>query len=158
MALVKSILSRTITMFIFGIVSSLPICTLYITSNFNDAAILFSSLIIFLVLSGIDSFIFSRMFWKWADFFFGQLLPYGIYAMFSAIAYKSFSAIIFSHIYLPMRVLEVMELRTIYSVAIMHFCLVVFIFFLRTLGGHIGRGLAKEAKRQTEEAHSETVI
>ncbi len=132
------IVTRTLKLFFFGLVCSLPIYLEYFTS-IPVKGILFLSFFAFLIATGIDTYCFSFDYWEKRYFFIGTILPLAIYFMMSIVTYLLFPPVIFNRIFFPLRVALICEISTRNSIAVAFAVLLVVISLIRMLGARLGR-------------------
>lgn len=155
--MLRLIILRVLRLIGMGIISSLPI---FISSfvSFTGEQVLAVSGAIFLVLYGIDSFLFSYTFWKPEDYFIGQLLPLVIY---TGCAYATFflaKARFFNSLFLTFRCAEIFKIeynkgtlqymKTFDSIAAVCVALIIIATILRLIGSHFGKKIFEEMEAE----------
>lgn len=136
--MLKSLLFRLLRLVITSILCSLPIYLQYV-GTIPDNVILFLSFIAFVIATGIDTYRFSSIFWKIQGYYFGQLLPLGIYIILSFLTCLVFPPAVFNRIFLPLRFAGGFGMRTIESIGLISIVVIVIVTILRFFGARTGR-------------------
>ena len=131
------IFSRFLRILITSMICSLSIC-LGISGIINDKGVLFLSFITFIIVTGIDGYHFSFVFWKIRDYFLGQLLPLVIYICMGFLTCLIFRPVVFNRMFLPLRFAGCFEIRTHESIAIIGIVFIIIVTVLRFIGARLG--------------------
>lgn len=132
-----SLFSRLLRLVGTSVICSLPIY-LGTAGIMADKGVLFLSFITFVIATGIDTYLFSFVFYKIRDYFLGQLLPLVIYIVMGFLTCLIFQPVVFNRIFLPLRFAGCFGMRTIESIAVIGIAFIVIVTVLRFLGARSG--------------------
>ncbi len=135
--MVASVAYRVLRFFLTSIACSLPIYLGYVI-KISDYGILYISFLLFILATGIEAYRFSFLFWQIQDFYFGQLIPLGIYAFTGFLGSLVFPPVVFNRIFLPLRFAGCFGLKTTESVWVISLVFAGITAILRFFGARAG--------------------
>lgn len=132
--MIISVLLRTIRFFLISIIISSVFTIAGIFIPPDEMSVLLISYIIFIIVMSVDIFGFSCFFNQKKDVFLGIVFPYIIYAMLSFIGYKLFKPFVFNFMFLPLRTAEFYNIKSIFSIIIMHIITFIIVCVMSIFG------------------------
>lgn len=139
--MIKTVFTRFLRIIAVGIIASLPIRMFEQGTSRSAAPILILSLLIFLILTELDTYAFSKAYWKIPDIALGIYIPLALYVIFNMTAYLWMPVSIYNYMLLPFRTAELIFAKTLPSIISVNCLIVLLSVVISLIAAHFGKEL-----------------